>query len=391
MIGMSRVVRHDYADSLAERMTDESRALAERWLDRLSEVLPVDADVIFPTAELLDHIPLLIEQIAAYLCAPADMEIAANTSVIEKAQELGYLRHEQQASVHQILREYDILADLLEQFVFDETSKLANAQSLGLDCLGISQRLGHAVRTLMQTTVDTFVSQYTATIAEQTTRLDSFNRMLMHELRTPLGTLLFAAELLNRSEASGDRASCVRLAGLIQRNLEHLSGSIRGLERLVFAERLVDAPNRQQVHIGAMAAEVARQLGDMAHARRVEIRITEPLPTLVVDAGQLELVLMNLLTNSIKYSDPAKPIRYVEVTSSDERQTDGHTFCVRDNGVGIPPALLGSVFKRYFRAYRERDDQLGIEGSGLGLSIVEESVRALGGRIHVESVEGSHD
>jgi signal transduction histidine kinase len=377
-----------YTGALAERMTAAGPELARQWLDRLAQLLPVDAAAIFPTAELLDHIPLLIAQIADYLRAPADQAIAANTSVIEKAQELGHLRHRQQASVHQILREYDILASVLEQFVLDETATLANAESRGAECLLVSQRLGHAIRSLMQTTVDTFVTQYTATIAEQTARLESFNRMLMHELRTPLGTVLFATDFLTRSDTSHDEETQKRLLAVIRRNIDQMIASVRGIERLVFADRTVDTPNQQRVSVAALAGEVARQLADMAAARGVEIRIDQELPELVVDAGQFELVLVNLITNAIKYSDPSKAERHVEVTTSLAPTSDAHTICVRDNGLGIPVAHLGSVFRRSFRGHRERDEELGVDGSGLGLAIVDESVRLMGGRIRVESVEG---
>jgi signal transduction histidine kinase len=377
-----------YAETLAERMTAAGPQLARQWLDHLAQLLPVDSAAIFPTAELLDHIPSLIAQIAAYLRAPADQEIASNTSVMEKAQELGHLRHRQQASVHQILREYDILASLLEQFVREETAALAGDGLHGLECLLVSQRLNRAVRLLMQTTVDTFVTQYTATIAEQTARLESFNRMLMHELRTPLGTVLFAADFLGRQDASENEDTRQRLLALIRRNIDQMTGSVRSIERLVFAERIVDTPNQQNVSVAALAGEVARQLGDMVAARGVEIRIDQNLPELIVDAGQFELVLINLVTNAVKYSDPAKAERYVEVTPGDAHTSEAHTICVRDNGLGIPPAHLGSVFRRSFRGHRERDEELGIEGSGLGLAIVDESMRLMGGQIRVESIEG---
>ena len=377
-----------YAGALADRMTAAGPQLARQWLDRLAQLLPVDAAAIFPTAELLDHIPVLITQIADYLRAPADQEIAANTSVIEKAQELGHLRHRQQASVHQILREYDILACVLEQFVLDETATIANAEALGPECLLVAQRLGRAVRSLMQTTVDTFVSQYTATIAEQTARLESFNRMLMHELRTPLGTVLFATDFLTRSDTSQDEATRQRLVTLIRRNIDQMIGSVRGVERLVFADRTVDTPNQQRVSAAALAGEAARQLADMAAARGVEIRVDQDLPELVVDAGQFELVLVNLITNAIKYSDPAKAERHVEVTRGATQTPNAHTICVRDNGLGIPPAYLDAVFRRSFRGHPERDEELGVDGSGLGLAIVDDSVRLMGGQIRVESVEG---
>jgi signal transduction histidine kinase len=385
---MYRTVSAGYAERIAERVYHESHALAAEWLARLDNVLAVDANAIFPTTELLDHIPLLVRHIADYLRAPADLEIAANTQVIEKAQELGALRHQQRASVHQILREYDILAEILEQFIATETATLDADLRSPLDGLGIMQRLGHAVRTLMQTTVDTFIVEYTATIAEQREKLESFNRMVTHELRNPLGTLRFAADLLNRAEIQNDPDANSRVSKLVHRNVQRTTELVRSLEHLAFAERPVDAPNQQRVNIAYIANQVARQLGDMAQARGVEMRVHQDLPEIVTEAAQFELVLMNLFTNAIKYSDQQKPSRFVELMLASPRAPDGCTLCVRDNGIGIPESKLQDVFTRFFRAHRERDEELGTDGTGLGLAITEEAVRILGGQIQVESKEG---
>src|SRR5262249_18558179 len=142
-----------------------------------------------------------------------------------------------------------------------------------LDGLGIMARLGHAVRTLMQTTVDTFIGEYTATIAQQREKLESFNRMVTHELRNPLGTLRFAADLLARADVVADHEAHERVLRLVQRNIERTTELVRSLEHLAFAERPVDAPNQQRVNISYIAAQVTRQLADMAEARGVELRV----------------------------------------------------------------------------------------------------------------------
>jgi signal transduction histidine kinase len=141
----------------------------------------------------------------------------------------------------------------------------------------------------------------------------------------------------------------------------------------------------QEVSLGSVAQEAARQLREMADARGVEIRIADSLPTVTVDPGRLELILLNLLSNAVKYSDPAKPIRTVDVTGTAE--DDGCRIEVRDNGLGIPAEALATIFKRFTRAHADRHDLPRVTGIGLGLSIVEDSVRVLGGRIEVESVE----
>ena len=120
-----------YAAILSQRLASERTALAARWLQRLKDLLPVDVNEVFPSERLLDHIPTLIEEIATYLRAPAEDEIAANTAVMDKARELGALRHEQRASVHQLLREYEFLSDILEGFVVDETQAAGSLAHVG--------------------------------------------------------------------------------------------------------------------------------------------------------------------------------------------------------------------------------------------------------------------
>jgi hypothetical protein len=92
------------------------RPLARAWLERLDAVLAVDGHDVFPSHQLLDHIPDVLRQIAVYLRAPVDEEIAANTAVMAKAGELGERRFDQRALVHQLVREYQLLGAVLEEF-----------------------------------------------------------------------------------------------------------------------------------------------------------------------------------------------------------------------------------------------------------------------------------
>jgi signal transduction histidine kinase len=171
----------NYAGIVSQRVHAERFPLASRWLDRLKELLDVPAKDVFPSDGLLDHIPALIAEIAGYLRAPADEEIAANAAVIDKARELGILRHEQQASVHQLLREYEILGDILESFIVEETARLG-LQPSSEECFEVCRRLTRSVRTLLRTTIDTFVREYSTAIQERNERIKSFNRMARLEL-----------------------------------------------------------------------------------------------------------------------------------------------------------------------------------------------------------------
>jgi signal transduction histidine kinase len=384
---VSIVSAESYAAVVSQRVATERLTLAARWLERLNEVLIVPANEVFPSDQLLDHIPTLIEEIASYLRAPADEEIAANAAVIDKARELGILRHGQKASVHQLLREYEILGELLEAFVVEETERLSLTPTAreGFDVL---RRLTHAARTLTRTTVDTFVSEYTTTIQEHNERIKSFNRMASHELRSPIGTLLFASAMLRHDTVQTNPQQLARIVSTISSNAERLSHLVTNLERLTRLTSALDVPSQQETDVRALATEVARQLEEMATARNVTISVDPSLPSVVVDSARLELVVLNLVSNAIKYCDPKKPERLIEITvaAGDEGVC---AIAVRDNGLGIPESDQPAIFERFFRAHSHRDDELGVTGTGLGLAIVVECVRELGGSISCHSTPGA--
>jgi signal transduction histidine kinase len=385
---MTLATAESYSAIVSQRVTLERLTLAGRWLGRLKELLTVDENDVFPSDQLLDHIPLLIADVAAYLRAPADEEIAANAAVIAKARELGVLRHAQQASVHQLLREYEILGEILEAFVSEETSRLG-LQPTSAECFEVLRRLTRSIRALMRTTVETFVSEYTTTIQERNERIKAFNRMTSHELRNPIGTILFAAAALTNEKVRADSDRLDKVATTIRSNAERLSWLVDNLQRLARLGDPLDVPSQQQIDLAALASEVARQLADMAAARRVSIRIGQDLPTLFVDPAHLELILLNLVSNAIKYSDPDKPESFVAIAVCAD--TDIGDYCalsVRDNGLGIPEADQPAIFDRFFRGHAHLDHALGNSGNGLGLAIAVECVQALGGTIRCESTVG---
>ncbi len=376
-----------YAGVVSQRLAAERTTLAKRWLARLEDLLTVDARQVFPSEQLLDHIPELIAEIARYVHAPAEEEIAANSAVIDKARELGMLRHRQRASVHQLLREYEVLGDILERFIAEVTQDLA-LKPTAEECFDVFSRLTHSSRTLMRTTIDTFVSEYTATIEERDARIKTFNSMASHELRSPVGTLLFAATLLETDIVRSDPERLAKVAATIRSNSERLSWLVTNLQRVVRLDETLDAPSEQLVDVRTLAGEVARQLEDMAAARGVTIMVDPKLPSFVIDPARLELVLLNLVSNAIKYSDPSKPEPFVEIASHRPPADQSCVILVRDNGLGIADEDQSAIFERFFRAHAHLDATHSVGGTGLGLAIVADCVQALGGSITCESTVG---
>ncbi len=384
------IAADNYASILSQRVSAERLVLSGRWLERLKTLLTVAPNDVFPSDQLLDHIPLLITEIAGYLRAHAEEEIAANAAVIDKARELGALRHEQRASVHQLLREYEILGEILETFLVEETA-LLGLQPTSTEVFDVLRRLTRSIATLMRTTVDTFISEYMATIQDQNDRIRAFHRAASHELRSPIGTILFAAGILEKDHGrlAQDEGRLARIAVSVRTSAERLGWLVENLQRMSRLSEPMDGPSRQLVEIETVANEVARQLEEMAAGRRVTIRVLPGLPVIVIDAARLELVLLNLVSNAIKYSDAGQAESFVEVAPGPPQIHP--TLCslvVRDNGLGIAEEDQATVFERFFRAHAHLDEQLGVTGTGLGLSIVAECTEALGGSIRCESSAG---
>jgi signal transduction histidine kinase len=370
-------------DHFASRLAAEHTALARLWLERLDQLLDVEKREVFPTHQLLDHIPDLLKEIAAYLRAPADQEIAANTSVMAKAAELGLLRFDQRASVHQLLREYQILSEILEGFFAREAARLGERADATAAVLVLS-RAQAAVRVLQQKTVDAFITRYTDTIERQTSQLRNFSRLVSHEIRQPLGVLQVLARLLPTREEDPEGT---RFGDTLERNVVRLAEVATKLERLARLTRRADTGlNEQQVDLSAVVQDVAGQLREMAEARTVVFEVDPQLPTFAADAGRVELVVMNLLANAVKYSDPAKTARVVRIEH--DASVTHLRIVIRDNGIGIPKSKLEIIFDQFVRVHEHLDDALGAQGLGLGLSIVRESMEAMGGSVAVESAEG---
>jgi signal transduction histidine kinase len=374
-----------FDEAVAARMRAQTTTLAARWLERLTSILPIDPNDVFPGERLLDHIPAVVGEIAGYIVAPEAEEIAANTAVIDTARQLGLLRYEQRASLHQLLREYELLAEVLEAFIAEESSQLGQPQTHQV--LRVTRRIGRAVRALMRVTVETFVTEYTKTLSDQQRRLESFRNMVSHELRNPIGALMFGARLLASPERQTDAVRTARALDAIERNAERLVVLINNLQRLSGDVLADDRPTEQLADIGLVAGDVARQLRQMAEARQVEIVVADSLPTVVTDPARVELVLINLVSNAIKYADPLKAPRLVSI-SCGPAMAGWWSVNVSDNGLGIPAEARPSIFERFTRAHADRDGELGADGSGLGLAIVKESVEAMSGVIVCDSTVG---
>ncbi len=363
------------AITLAARLRASREELTGRWLVRIAERVSLRPNRVFPTEDLLDHMPLLLLGIADYLENPA-MPVSADPPVIAKAMELGALRHSQGFDQHEILKEYELLGGILYAFLASIVDEI-ELECTRPELLVCAQRVFLAIALIQQATTTQYLRLARADIAEREERLRSFHRTLTHEFRNRLGAAMGAARILEENVVSPEDTR--KLAGVVARNTDSMRVALENLVELSRVE--VDARRQRHVRLPEAAAEAARQLRDAARVARVQLRVAPELPDVEVSAAAIELALTNLISNAIKYSDPRKAERWVEVRGHTAENGITETIVeVADNGVGVAEPHRARLFERFFRA-PSGGTVTGSEGTGLGLSIVRETIEALGGRV----------
>jgi len=353
-------------------------------LEKLGDVVNESTRDIFPTEQYLDHIPSMIDEIGKILKFP-DSELALANSLIErKADQLGTLRHQQKATVNQLLREYDLLSKILEDFIIEKT-QVYQVNADNKDCIELMASVARVVRSILQGTVDSFVERYMSTIQEQTEKIISFNAFLSHELKTPLQAALLNMELLMETKDMG--ASDVRDLLLIQTSIQQASSLLLNIESLIqnTDAPLSDLPTHQEVDLSAISRDIRKQLEESLSLRNVDFLIDDNLGTVQGETAKLKLIFTNLLTNAIKYSDPDKKQSWVRIEAGDSANANELVVLIRDNGLGIDEHMQKEVFKLRVRAHEDSDEKLEITGYGMGLYLVAEALRDIKGSIELES------
>lgn len=366
---------------LAAELREARTDVVRRWLDRIVARVTIDETNVFPSEELLDHVPLLVDGIADYLESDC-VDIEDRATVQAKAMELGALRHAQGFDAYQILKEHEILSAIIFTFLGEALGHLDPVLAPPAEVALAWQRVAQATDQIRQAAVTHFLRVSAEQVRLREERLRRFNRMVSHELKNRVGAIRGASTLLTETWLEPDQTA--RFLRIIAQNGEGLQ---RVLENLTELSRLDgDARQQRNVLLPQAVAEAVRQLRDAAKLGRVTVRIDDQLPAVEVDAAAVELCLANYVSNAIKYADPASDDRWVTVSAELQPSTptsEGELIVrVRDNGRGVPPEARPHLFEQFFRAHDVSVTD--VEGTGLGLNIVQETVTSLGGRAWAE-------
>lgn len=225
------------------------------------------------------------------------------------------------------------------------------------------------------------VRERTAELESANDELEAFCSSAAHDLRTPLRAITGFTDVLLDQRGGELPAEARRYVSLIRAGSSQMSQLIQDL--LSFSRLGRQELARQTVDLERLAHDVLRELeGEFRH-RRVEVRIGG-LPEVEGDAALLRVVLINLLSNALKYSRARNPAVVTVGVVADPAGSDPVIF-VRDNGVGFDmnnAEKLFGLFQRLHHAYE-------FEGTGVGLATVRRIVERHGGRIWAEAAPDS--
>jgi len=204
---------------------------------------------------------------------------------------------------------------------------------------------------------------------------------MVHELRTPLNSLSASTHLLLRPELPTERRS--EIIKTMQRETLRLSQMTTDFLDLAKLESGRMRFTKENFDVRELTDECADVVRQQAAARGIAIQChVAPAPqTLESDRGKIKQVILNLLTNAIKYNRENGGIIVSTYVTSDSY----YSVSVADTGKGIPQEAMAHMFEKF---YRVADTENTATGTGLGLPIARKIIEALGGEMGVKSTPG---
>ena len=210
---------------------------------------------------------------------------------------------------------------------------------------------------------------------------DEFISVVSHELRTPLTSIHSALKILATGRLGSLTSDGHQILEIADENTDRLVRLVNGVLDLQRIEAGAVTMNRQVCNAADLMVTATEAMQAMAQLHDVFLSTAPVEVEIWADADYMVQVLMNLLSNSIKFSSREARIELTVICRADQIQ-----FEVRDQGPGIPPEQLERIFDRFYQV--DSSDSRKKGGTGLGLTICRKIIEQHGGRLWAESVLG---
>ncbi len=355
-------------DQLAALIRRERGTLLSEWRQQVRK-LPAAQHLDTPT--LNDHVPQLIEELAAALQARSDETIPEALSEASPPAH-GLQRVADGYDIEEVVAEYNILRGCIHD--------LAHANGLTLQ-----GKPFHILNRVLDGAIGLAVKTFASGQAREVRgRREEYLAFVAHDLRTPLNAISLATGVLELAlPARAVSTAHARMFTTLRRNVRHLDALVGKVieENTGLLSELGIKLERRTFDLWPLVEALLQDLDPLAHGAGT--RLVNQVPDDLVayaDAGLLRRIFQNVIANAIAYTPRGEVLIGARQSESGAQ---GTLECwVRDNGEGIPPERLEKVFDK-----SETDP--GKEGGwGLGLAIVKTFVEAHDGAVSVESKEG---
>jgi signal transduction histidine kinase len=259
--------------------------------------------------------------------------------------------------------------------------------------------LGRAIRAAVQRKVAAGNLEQHADVAEQRRAIEALRKArqaaeaanraksdflakLSHEIRTPLGTIIGISDLLTETPPGPEHRECLDMLRRASQALFGLVNDVLDLSKIEAGRLELQRKAFSPLELMEGAVELLRPMAEQKGVRLLHDVGTGVPPMIVGDVSRLRQILLNLISNAVKFTDEGS------VTASVRSDSTPGTllFTVDDTGIGIPVDKLGSVFEDFEQVSVSSSRQRG--GTGLGLGIAKRLVGLMGGRIWAESEPG---
>jgi two-component system phosphate regulon sensor histidine kinase PhoR len=213
----------------------------------------------------------------------------------------------------------------------------------------------------------------------QTTRRELIGN-ISHEFRTPLAGIKAMVETLHDG-AVDDEKTARDFLNRIDSEVDRLTQLVAELTELSRIETGKSELKLEPLNLNNLVEEVTTQLSPQAERQQLAVikELAAGLPPVPADRARVRQVVLNLLHNAIKFTEPSG-----KITVTTQKQGDSVTVDIADTGRGIAREDLPHVFERFYKGDKARAG----EGAGMGLAIAKHIIEAHGGDIRVQSEEG---
>lgn len=316
----------------------------------------------------LDGLDLVREAIAQGCSAP----IILLTGMSDRTVDLDAMR----AGAADFLEKGGLNSVLLERSIRYSLQEKRHAESLERRVRERTAELALANKALRRQIEDRARAEEALRAVDR--RKNEYLSTLAHELRNPLVPIRNALEIM---KLAGNAPEVVETSrAMIERQLKHLIRLIDDLMDVARISRGQIKLKRESVEASRIVSEAVESVQPLLEKARRDLAVSVPdeSPLLWADPARMAQVLYSLLHNAIKYTDDGGKIQLTA-----ERDGDEVVFRVKDDGAGVPPEMLESIFE-IFTQVRRTDGSIA-SGLGIGLSLVKTLVELHGGRVGAHS------